>query len=154
MENFIFDFLYCKACNESWRPINCNDWKNRSHLLYTVVNTRLYLCWWQMLETVYDDDKLKMLMDDFKLRPEKRNQKHKNGRRKAWLRIVCFGSLLRQLKWYSFHLYYLEITHSPVNQFSLLWVLTIVIVKCRLSVPLLRHHVKLFAMHWDSCWPN
>ena len=36
-----------------------------------------------MLETVYDDDKLKMLMDDFKLRPEKGNQKHKNGRRKG-----------------------------------------------------------------------
>ena len=36
-----------------------------------------------MLETVYDDDKLKMLMDDFKLRPEKGNQKLKNGRRKG-----------------------------------------------------------------------
>ena len=34
-----------------------------------------------MLETVYDDDKLKMLMDDFKLRPEKGNQKLKNGRK-------------------------------------------------------------------------
>ena len=45
-----------------------------------------------MLETVYDDDKLKMLMDDFKMRPEKGNQKLKHGR---WKSKKIFGK-----RWY------------------------------------------------------